>query len=432
MKLSGVYDIKIIENGAVAQHVISKNSIPEGVLAGILKYAFSPSNFGTYDANLKCSYGFDAMTIMNYIPDLSGNNYPVPYISGSGNSIVSGGVYRNALRMNGATGSAKFYNSYSQTDALATAADWTIEGWIRTTTSVPAGQNPIVTYGSYSTYPKGLLFLSNNVPGLVTSNAGTAYNSIGSQFGAISLTNRWYHLAGVHSSTLGNTLFVDGVLVGINTAQTQGYTPTGTTYNGLGGYLMSGITVAAYLNGDIDNVAITTSSTKYVGNIIGVKYFDPPVLPHTRCRCYGDNISTNSNYRPVSLILCNNVVAPTKFDGTFTDDYTQKGIWVRNGSYNYYAVDLNSAVDESTLAVTIGNNSIKLTVTLPEHCAMGEWKSITIVDNCIATKTYLGNSGQDLENITYPIVSQLNLPSTVVKRRFAKMIIEWTVQLTQS
>jgi hypothetical protein len=442
MKLTGTYDIKTIENDVVTQHITLKNTIPESVLLGLLKYVFTPSNFGTYDANLKSSYSIDAMTSNNnYIPDLAGNSYQITLISGSGNSLVSGGVYRNALRMNGATGSAKFYNQMTIADAHNTATDFTIEGWIRTTTSV-ASFNPIFTMSAQnwnSTYPRGLLYLTNNVPAFLTggvTGGASLYNAITSTLGAISLTNRWYHLAGVHSSTLGNFLFVDGVLAAKEPTYTGlPYVGSGsvtTIWNCLGGYAIGGTTptYSAYLNGDIDNVATTLSSTKYNGTTVGVKYFEPSVLPHTRCRCYGENISTNSNYRPYQMILCNTAItAPTKFDGAFTDDYTQKGIWVRNGSYNYYNVDLNSQTDVNLLTATVSNNSIKLTVTIPENYAINAWNSLTITDTCAATKSSIGPPS-DVENLTYPIISQLNFPSTIIKKRLAKLVLEWTVQLS--
>lgn len=159
--------------------------------------------------------------------------------------------------------------AYTADLALSASGDWTLDFWMKSTFSLPTGQNQVMGNGSGAS-TNSIRVFGLNVSGTITIEArdsgGTAkqVTSVASVY-----DGNWHHIAGVRSSNM-LYLYVDGVSVGTPIAITSSYV---TTTNWSVGRDGSNSGSQGYL-GDVDEVRFSNGIARWTAN------FTPPTSPY--------------------------------------------------------------------------------------------------------------------------------------------------------
>ncbi len=158
---------------------------------------------------------------------------------------------------------------YTADLALSASGDWTLDFWMKSTFSLPTGQNQIMGNGSGSS-TNSIRVFGINVSGTITIEArdsgGTAkqVTSVASVY-----DGNWHHIAGVRRSNM-LYLYVDGVSVGTPVAITSSYV---TTTNWSVGRDGSNGASQSYL-GRVDEFRFSNGVARWSAN------FTPPAAPY--------------------------------------------------------------------------------------------------------------------------------------------------------
>lgn len=430
--MKGTYNIQVIdENNSIVQEVSQDNTLMNAALLSLLNNLIIQPKYNTLSAifdlvNTDSSGNY--IDITGYAGTLKYSGYaPTPLTKVSTNPIVlenSGGLYG---------GKASYFNNcyYSHPNIAPTSSVWTQEIWFKTTTT--ATNQVIWQHGHVNAWNstnigcKSYLGLNGAYPyfGTMASAADTRYII---QSPTAIQTNRWYHLVGMHHSTYGNYLFVDGVLVAANPTYTQ------SMVNTAGGYMANDVSYIGAARNQQNTFGNTFTgylslptlsgfgATRSTAGVVGSKYFTPSKLPSIWGRSYL-NEPNSSSYRPATLILSPAVTA-NRLDANFTGDYVVTGSPPKSTSQ--YVIDLANPTSEYTVSVARTNSStVTLSVMLNENFASGMWDGIYLSD-------IHKDRGMINDMYSYPFISKIKFNTPITKRPKYRMKIDWSISVTAS
>jgi hypothetical protein len=422
--MKGQCKVTVIEDNEVVQSVENSNKVMMGSIDGLLNNIFDTSLSTVSSYLLGYTITFDGIDNGFTYADIA-QNYgysPMELIRNSGaNAIqIQDGPFNKSAYFDGSTG-------YYHTSVDYSLTSYTLECWCKVAS---AGSYTLIQWG-YSTgvanvYGKSRLWLNSGVPTWdnFTGTSSTP-DSTSSSLGAIS-TNVWHHIVGVRSNTNGSLLFVDGILVGRH-AYPIAVQTTGTANNVLIGFAKQyGTSLPSWgtgsninpLTGNIANISFFHSEGIYTGTILGQRYFTPDKYPKSMCNSLGRYVSTASNYRPFILVLSRDS-STSRLESSYLDDYAYAGTYVDTTSF---ALDLTVPSTDYTLTMTReSETTVKLSITLYENIAVGDWNSLLLLDNC--PRSY-GN----MESL--PKVAKVTFSSPVSKRNRSVLVIDWVFTLS--
>jgi hypothetical protein len=337
--------------------------------------------------------------------DLSGNGHYL-YLD-AGTLTETDGIHGDAISLDGSSDRYKFdfCNPF--------LADFTLEGWVRIASNITG---TILQYARMEVVGhkgRAQLLINAGYPEFVTcTTVGTSFHTLTSP--SLISFNKWHHVAGVHSSTLGNFLFVDGVLKVSNVAYTSLPKSLNTETSGYVG--VTGTDVSSwenYFTGDIDNVALF-SSAKYTS------FFVPSVIPHFLNKCCGDGLYDNSNYKVTHMVLSSDSDFRST-DGNRMDDHFYYG--VHNLSDDDVLIPVDVATT-STVELSDDGHQVKISALSDVLTNTGQFTSVKVLGQCDSSKT-----NSEHGDVTYPIISSVELDPPIGKRESTRVRVRWILQI---
>ncbi|WP_169951621.1 LamG-like jellyroll fold domain-containing protein [Microbispora sp. H11081] len=283
-------------------------------------------------------------------------------------SQKSGVTYGTAGAVNGDTDTASHFDGttsgfgVTQSQTPATPS-FTVETWVKTTSN---RGGKIIGYGNAATgnsssYDRhvymdnaGRIFFGVYPGAVRTVNSGPGFND-----------GNWHHIAASLSETAGMTLYVDGRRVAQSAATTSAQQYTG--YWRIGGDNLSGWPnqpTSAYLNGDIDEVAIYPSALpqdKVIDHYVASGRTSP--IPPAPADPYGKAVY---NDEPVLYWRLNETSGPAAADSGksgVTGNYTASGV-----SYG----QTGALVGTTDKAVSVNNGGIASSTTFANPTTYSE------------------------------------------------------------
>jgi Concanavalin A-like lectin/glucanases superfamily/PKD domain len=281
---------------------------------------------------------------------------------------VSGALVGDSNAASGFSGTSSGF-AVSQTPALPAPPDLSIETWFKTA-STQGGK--IVGYGSSrtgnsSSYDRHI-YLTNDgrlTFGVYSNGAHTIQSSSGFN------NNQWHHVVGTLSATNGMRLYVDGALVGSDSATTAGQPFNG--YWRVGGDNLNGWPnkpSSNFLKGSIDEVAI------YSGVLSASK-----VTEH-----YGVGRGTVvPNQPPTAAFTSSCTWLECTFDGSSSSD--------PDGTISSYAWDFGDSASGSGQSVnhtfpSAGDFTVKLTVTDDDGDSNVVNRIVSVISQTVAADNF--------------------------------------------
>jgi hypothetical protein len=416
----GYYKVSVVEDDKIVQSVEGKNAITISAIDGLLNRLFSTSLYSP-SPYLGWSITFDGLDALQYYGDIAGTYAygGMEMVKCSTNAIqIQDGPFNKSAYFDGSTG---YYISNFDYSATAT----TVECWVKISSNIVGTIIQTGITNTSSMYGKNRLCIDTGVPGIVCMQGSSSGSNdvLLSALGAISL-NEWHHIAAVRSNSNGSLLFVDGVLAGIHAYPLSNV--TATTYPGclIGwGKTSSAVppTWASQIQiftGNIANLALYPYEGIYTGSVVGTRYFNPGKNPLSMGNSLGRFVSSSSSFRPMLFALSKDTTA-SRYEGTLLDDCAFCGI---QNDPTAYVIDLTANVPYYTVSITReSTTSVKVTITIKEDFATGEWKSLLMLD-------YVHRPYGNLT--TYPKVSKIVFPQPISKRNRSLLVIEWTLSLS--
>lgn len=411
----------------------------------------SGSQLSTFGSGLMANYPFNEAngTISGNTADVSGtgNNLALTNF-GSGYGVVAGGIYGNALSLNG--------GQYAKlnTPTVPTGSVASIEAWIYPKAYADATYNGIVSWGGRTS--KNALTLSiQNSGRLSTATWGNDYVPAS---GPTATLNAWNHVAVVLNGTEA-TLYTNGQLVGTGTLALPNITSVnlaigaldypGRYFNGMIDEVriykraLTAEEITSRYAAALPSVTLWPNETISVANTYGWTYASPPVTADvtTPILAAPTSISASRNNESQITVSWPNVTGESVFEldrciGNLCDFSSKTTVEIPADTLTFidkgllpntwYRYRIRSRADAACTAYSAYNTTpaqVQTTVTVPSSLSATTlnttqinlaWVDNTVVDTGFKIERCQGASCADFSQIAVTSASATSYADSAV------------------